>query len=107
MLSILLFSLIVLIASIFFGAHALLPDGLNFRIPFTSDPFKAKDPDPAGNIRITPLESTVSGKFIDNQKAGELFVITGRVRNDYDHPRSNIRVLESTCISEVRRVCIN
>jgi predicted Zn finger-like uncharacterized protein len=92
LLSIFLVFLGILIASFVFGRNMLLPDGLNFRIPFISDLFNDQDMDPAGNIRIIPLEPSVAGRFIQNQKAGELFVITGQVRNDYDHPRGNIRV---------------
>jgi len=39
---------------------------------------------------ITPLG--VNGKFVENAKVGQLFVITGRVKNDYQNNRRFIRV---------------
>jgi len=39
---------------------------------------------------ITPLG--VNGKFVENAKAGQLFVITGRVKNDYPHNRRFVKV---------------
>jgi len=64
-------------------------------IPWTTyirDHFSSREIYSAGNSEIRLLESTVTDRFLDNHKAGELLVITGQVRNDYDHPRSNIKV---------------
>ena len=38
------------------------------------------------------LESSVSGRFIENQSAGELFVITGKVKNAGSFPQTGCRV---------------
>ena len=61
-------------------------------IPLAGDLFISEKTDPAGNLRIFPLEETLSCEFIDNSSAGTLFVIKGRVQNSYDHPRSHIRI---------------
>jgi hypothetical protein len=48
--------------------------------------------DTAGNLKITPMRQTIQYKFVDNNKAGKILVISGQIRNEYDHPRSNIKV---------------
>lgn len=61
-------------------------------LPYIRDMFKAEKKDTTGTLKITPIENTITGKYFSNTKAGEIFVIKGKVRNDYDHPRSFIRV---------------
>jgi predicted Zn finger-like uncharacterized protein len=46
--------------------------------------------DEAGNMKISTL--AIDSRFVDNTTAGRLFVISGKVRNDYDHPRSRIQI---------------
>ena len=46
--------------------------------------------DEAGNLKITTL--AIKSRFADNTTAGRLFVINGKARNDYNHPRSQIRI---------------
>jgi hypothetical protein len=41
---------------------------------------------------ILPLNTTISGRFVNNADAGLLFVITGNARNDYRNPRDFIKV---------------
>lgn len=48
--------------------------------------------DENGNLKITPIRPSIKGDFVDT-KSGTLFVITGKVKNDYKHPRSNIKVV--------------
>ncbi|MBW2488063.1 MAG: DUF3426 domain-containing protein, partial [Deltaproteobacteria bacterium] len=62
------------------------------KIPFLSGLMGPKVEDKAGNLKIMPMSRTISYKFIDNDSAGRILVITGQVRNEYDHPRSNIKV---------------
>jgi hypothetical protein len=62
------------------------------KIPFLSGLSGPKVEDKAGNLKITPMSRTISYKFVDNNSAGRILVITGQVRNEYDHPRSNIKV---------------
>jgi len=44
--------------------------------------------EPAGSIAVTEI----SGRFVDNKAAGRLFVIDGKVRNDFSKTRSAIAV---------------
>jgi hypothetical protein len=62
------------------------------KIPYLSGLLKSKDQDVAGNLKITPMGRTITHKFIENTAAGDIFVITGQVRNEYDHPRSYIKI---------------
>jgi hypothetical protein len=62
------------------------------KIPFLSGLMSPKVEDTAGNLKITPMSQTISYKFVDNNSAGKILVISGQVRNEYDHPRSNIKV---------------
>ena len=65
---------------------------LNIKIPYLSDWLKPEQQDVAGNLKITPLGNTIRGKFVNNSRSGQLFVIEGSIKNDYDHPRSHIKV---------------
>jgi hypothetical protein len=51
-----------------------------------------KAEDVAGNLEIIPLGNTINAKFVDDSKGGRLLVIHGKIKNDYDHPRSFIKV---------------
>ncbi len=69
-----------------YGAHLM-----GVRIPFVSDmlaPQVIKDE--LGNLKIST--SDINSRFVDNSQAGRLFVITGKVRNDYPQPHSFIQV---------------
>jgi len=46
--------------------------------------------DEAGNLKIITFD--ITDKFIDNSKVGKLFIISGKVKNDYSEARSFIRV---------------
>jgi len=65
---------------------------LNVRIPYLSDWLNPEAQDVAGNLKLFPLNKTINGKFIDNSRAGQIFVIQGQIKNDYSHPRSHIKV---------------
>jgi hypothetical protein len=65
---------------------------LDVNIPYLSDWLNPKPQDVAGNLKINPLGNTIKAKFVDNSKSGQLFVIQGQIKNDYDHPRSYIKV---------------
>jgi predicted Zn finger-like uncharacterized protein len=62
------------------------------KIPYLSGMIKTEDQDVAGNLRITPLGMTITHKFVQNNAAGEVFVIQGQVRNEYNQPRSYIKI---------------
>jgi len=65
---------------------------LDLKIPYLSDWLNPEAQDVSGNLKIIPMERTISGKFVNNAKAGRLFVISGKIKNEYDHPRSFITV---------------
>jgi len=64
----------------------------DIKIPYLSGLLKSEAQDTAGNLKISPLGQTISHKFVENAKSGKIFVIIGQVRNEYDHPRSNIKI---------------
>jgi hypothetical protein len=69
-----------------------IPYVSDVKIPFLSGLMGPKVEDNAGNLKITPMSRTITYKFVDNNSAGKILVISGQVRNEYDHPRSNIKV---------------
>jgi predicted Zn finger-like uncharacterized protein len=64
----------------------------DIKVPYLSGLIKTEDQDNVGNLKITPLGMTITYKFIQNNVAGDIFVIQGQVRNEYDHPRSYIKI---------------
>jgi len=58
-------------------------------IPYVGNLLGAKA-DERGNLKMTT--SDIDSKFIENAKSGTLFVISGKVRNGYDHPRGFVKV---------------
>ena len=64
----------------------------DIKIPYLSDKFNPQPKDLAGNLFITPMGASISYQMVENEKTGQLFVIKGRVKNEYDHARSFIRV---------------
>jgi hypothetical protein len=65
---------------------------LNVKIPYLSDWLNPEAQDVAGNLKLIPVGKTINGEFVNNRRAGQLFVIKGEIKNDYDHPRSRIKV---------------
>ena len=65
---------------------------LDIKIPYLSDWLNPQEQDVTGNLKIMPMGRTISAKFVNNSKVGRLFVIRGKIKNDYDHPRSYVRV---------------
>ncbi len=91
---------LVLLAGGAFAAYSLLKS-FDVKIPFleslTAGPESAAiDP---GNIRIALLDELIRSKFVDNTTAGRLFVIKGKVRNDYPEAR-NFIMLKGVLYSE-------
>ena len=60
-------------------------------IPFVGDLLKPDVKD-VGNIYVNIFEKTVNGKFMDNPKIGTLFVVTGKIQNEYKHSRRFIKM---------------
>ena len=71
------------------GGYAVLRFS-SFEIPLLSGLFGEEIADPHGNLMMTIID--VTNKFIDNPSAGKLFVVNGKVRNDYPETRGFIRV---------------
>ena len=85
--------LLVLLAGGAFAAFTLLKR-FDVRIPFLESYLGAPESaiaDP-GNLRMTTLEQLVKTGFVENKTAGRLFVIKGKVRNDYPEARKFIMV---------------
>jgi hypothetical protein len=72
-----------------YGAYVLL-DSMNIEIPFVSDYFKPQVQDPLGNLKMETID--INSKFIKNAKKGKLFVITGRIKNEYSDVRSYVKI---------------
>ncbi|MDY6790651.1 MAG: DUF3426 domain-containing protein [Thermodesulfobacteriota bacterium] len=45
-----------------------------------------------GNLSMNIFERSVNGKFVENPKIGTLFVVTGKIKNEYKHSRRHIRM---------------
>ena len=65
---------------------------LDIKIPYLSDKLNPKEKDVAGNLKIVPLGGTISARFVNDSQGNQRFVIHGKIKNDYDHPRSFIKV---------------
>jgi pilus assembly protein FimV len=65
---------------------------LDIKIPYLSDWLNPQAQDVVGNLKIIPLGRTISAEFVNNSKVGRLFVIRGKIKNDYNHPRSYVKV---------------
>ena len=81
---VILFLLVVLLGG---GYYAV--DTMGIRIPYVSDLIS---PEPEDVNRIDVMQATVRSKFVENDKAGKLFVITGQVRNNHEGTRNFISI---------------
>lgn len=83
----------VLVGGGAYAAYTVLKS-LDIKIPFleslTGAP-KSQEIDP-GNMDMTLLHQFITGEFVHNTTVGPLFVIKGKIRNDYPEARSFIRV---------------
>ena len=90
----LLLLLFILVAGAYIASMTL-----GYKIPFLSDVkipvieqyFKKTTPEKSAPKPI-PNEGSVNGRFISNDTAGELFIITGRIENPATIPYSHIQV---------------
>jgi len=81
--------ILAVIAGLGYGGYILL-NSMGIPIPFSSKPAPSKVQDP-GNFKIKPFD--ISSKFVDNSKIGKLFIITGKVKNEYPAARGSIQVV--------------
>jgi hypothetical protein len=76
----------------FFGINIPYLDTIkNVEIPFVSDFFGPKVKD-TGNLKIAIVEKQLKGAFIQNANLGTLYVVKGKVKNNYDHRRNYISI---------------
>jgi predicted Zn finger-like uncharacterized protein len=78
------------------GAYAAftLLKHLDVKIPFLESLTGTEAPETVdpGNRSISLLEQEITSGFVENDAIGTLFVVRGKVRNDYAEPRNFIRV---------------
>jgi predicted Zn finger-like uncharacterized protein len=63
---------------------------MGIEIPYLSEYLNPKPKDPAGVLNLATLD--INSKFIENEKSGRLFIVTGKVRNGKDTARQLIRL---------------
>ena len=84
---------LVLVGGGAYGAYTVL-ESLDIKIPFLESLKGAATSEATdrGNMHASLLEGLISGEFVDNKSVGRLFVIKGKLRNDYREARNFIRV---------------
>ena len=85
--------ILVLLAGGVIAGYTIL-QSLDIKIPFVESLIgvpESETTDP-GNLHITTLEQLIKTEFVENKTAGRLFVIRGKVRNDYPEARNFIMV---------------
>jgi pilus assembly protein FimV len=65
---------------------------LDIKIPYLSDKLNPEEKDAVGNLKMIPLAETITARFVNDSQGNQRFVIHGKIKNDYDHPRSFIKV---------------
>jgi hypothetical protein len=65
---------------------------IDIEIPFIGNIFKSEPEDSAGGLKLALVSEGIAAEFIANPSAGMLCVVKGQVRNNYNHPRSGMRV---------------
>jgi hypothetical protein len=80
--------ILAVIAAVAYGGYLIL-NSMGIPIPFIGQQAPANVSD-AGNLSIKSFD--ISSKFVDNNKIGKLFVITGKVKNEYSMPRGFIQI---------------
>jgi predicted Zn finger-like uncharacterized protein len=86
---ILILLILVLLAGISYGVYTVL-NFMNIEIPYISEYLNPEAKDPAGKLKLATFD--INSKFVENTKIGKLFIITGKVRNDYPGIRNFISV---------------
>jgi pilus assembly protein FimV len=85
-------SLIVVLILVLLGAGGYLGYDYviknNIQIPYLSDYINPQAKDPTGTLNLSTMD--ITSKFIENENAGRLFIITGKVRNGYTGTRGQV-----------------
>jgi predicted Zn finger-like uncharacterized protein len=85
--AVLIVIILAVLALAAYGGYLLL-NTLGIAIPFISQPApKVSD---LGNISIKPFD--INSRFIENDRIGKIFIITGKVKNGYPAARGFIQV---------------
>lgn len=79
---------LTVIAALVYGGYMLL-NSMGISIPFISNTAPSKLSDP-GNLRIKSFD--INSKFVDNNKIGKIFVITGKIKNEYPMARASVQI---------------
>lgn len=80
--------ILTVIAALGYGGYMLL-NSMGISIPFISNTAPSKLSDP-GNLRIKSFD--INSKFVENDKIGKIFVITGKVKNEYPMARASVQI---------------
>jgi pilus assembly protein FimV len=80
--------LVLLAAGVYFGYQYAVKN--NIQIPFLNELIHPQPKDPSSTAMLTTLD--INSKFIDNEKGGRIFVVTGKVRNGYSVPCNKIQL---------------
>ncbi|HUV51313.1 MAG TPA: DUF3426 domain-containing protein [Anaerolineae bacterium] len=99
--------IIALLTAGAYGTYMAL-NSMNIKIPFISDLVEPAVQDEVGDLKIIAFD--IADKSIDNPESGELFIISGKVKNGYSGARSFIRVTgklydEERALSKTATVC--
>ena len=62
---------------------------------FLSKYLKINNSDPYGNQKLTVFKESMDSRFIANSRTGKLFVITGKIKNNYTDIRNYISIVGS------------
>jgi hypothetical protein len=81
--------IVILGAGGYFALTALNKMGIEIQIPYLSDFLKGQV---EGERKLAVVEDTLKYKYINNAKAGRLFVLSGQVKNGHSEPMSFLRV---------------
>ncbi len=82
----------LIVAILLVGGYGavMIMNNMGIEIPYVSQLLNPQPQDTAGNLKIETTD--VKSRFIQNENAGKLFIITGNVKNEYSTPRSFIRL---------------
>ncbi|MCP4746565.1 MAG: DUF3426 domain-containing protein [Desulfobacteraceae bacterium] len=87
-ITLLLFVLIILAIGGYFGYDYINKSGI--KIPYLSEYLNPVPKDITGTASLSTID--INSKFMDSEKTGRLFVITGKVKNEYSVKRGKIQV---------------
>lgn len=84
-------SLLVILLAAGGYAYFIGIDQIGIRLPFISGSGRTELPNNEKN-KVMPVKNSIHGRFLNNTEAGNLFVITGQVKNTSSQPQGFIKV---------------